>query len=442
MGITKAAAPRSDNRIYKTWLLCAFLLVYTFNFVDRILISILQEPLKAEFHLSDQRLGILGGPSFALLYSLSALPIAWIAERSNRVSIVAVGLALWSAMTALSGFATSYWHLLGARIGVGVGEATCAPSVHSIVSDSFSPERRASALAVVMLGVPVGTILAATVGGALAQDVGWRSTFIILGVPGAAFAVLLRLTIREPTRTAGLTSNSFAKTIVLLFRKKSFLHMTLAGGFLNFFGYGTSLFMVSHLVRSLGLGLRDASLLFGLVTGVGGMVGLFAGGYACDRLYSRYPGIQALLPALASAASAPLFVLAFQQGTPTMFFGPAILAVALHHACIGPMFSAVQAAAGPKSRSTAAAIGLLVSNLIGYCLGPVFVGAASDVLANQFARGRGLPSAHCSTSTQELCLQAQAAGLQQAMVIAAAALLVAAMHFILARPHLKKDYAG
>ncbi|MGE3931591.1 MAG: MFS transporter, partial [Hyphomonadaceae bacterium] len=197
---------------YRAYVLGALLVVYTFNFIDRVIVGIIQEPIKVEFGLTDFQLGLLGGPAFAILYTLLGIPIARLAERYNRMSILAVCLALWSAMTAACGFAVNYATLLAARIGVSIGEAGCTPPANSVISDYFPAERRASALSIYALGIPIGSMIAAVGGGWIATEVGWREAFIWLGVPGVLLAVIVKLTVKEPPRAAatGETPSFFA----------------------------------------------------------------------------------------------------------------------------------------------------------------------------------------------------------------------------------------
>ena len=187
---------------YRAYVLGALLVVYTFNFIDRVVIAIIQEPIKHEFALTDFQLGLLGGPAFAVLYTFLGIPIARLAERKNRMTILSICLAIWSGMTALCGFANSYAMLLMARIGVSVGEAGCTPPAQSVISDYFPATSRATAVSIYALGVPIGSMLAAIGGGWLAQEFGRRSAFLILGVPGLLLAVIVKLTVKEPPRAA------------------------------------------------------------------------------------------------------------------------------------------------------------------------------------------------------------------------------------------------
>ncbi|HAN26929.1 MAG TPA: MFS transporter, partial [Haliea salexigens] len=175
-------------------------MVYAFNFIDRQILVILQEPIKADMGLSDTQLGLLSGFSFALIYVTAGIPIAYWADRGNRRNIVSLSLAVWSGMTALSGFVQNYAQLLAARIGVGLGEAGGSPPSHSMISDYFPPEQRGRALSFYSMGIYVGILLGFMFGGMIAEAFGWRAAFLIVGIPGVLFAIVLRLTVQEPLR--------------------------------------------------------------------------------------------------------------------------------------------------------------------------------------------------------------------------------------------------
>ena len=201
--MTDTAAPVFEGygtKPYRAYALGVLVVVYTFNFVDRSLVGVTLEPLKQAFGVDDAALGLLGGPAFAILYTLLGVPIARFAERHNRITIITIGAAVWSVMTAACGFAGTFTQLVAARIGVGIGEAACVPPSHSVIGDYFPSQRRASAIAIFALGIPIGTMIAAFGGGWLVSHYGWRGAFWALGAPGLIAAIILRLTVREPPR--------------------------------------------------------------------------------------------------------------------------------------------------------------------------------------------------------------------------------------------------
>jgi MFS family permease len=221
------------TKLYRGWVLLLLMLAYMSSYIDRSILGILQEPIKHELGLSDSQLGLLGGLSFALFYTLLGIPIARLAERHNRALIISISLVVWSAMTGLCGLTAGYMQLLLCRIGVGVGEAGGTPAAHSIITDVFKPERRASALAIYSLGVPLGSLIGSAAGGALAQQWGWRAAFLFVGPPGILIALLIVTTLKEPKRgqsenkpTAGLdTVPSLGSVLRLLFGNRVFVHI-------------------------------------------------------------------------------------------------------------------------------------------------------------------------------------------------------------------------
>ena len=450
--MTDAVAPAFQgfgSKSYRAYVLGALLVVYTFNFIDRLLISIVQEPIKAEFHLSNFYLGILGGPAFALLYTFTAIPIARWAERGNRITIVALGMAVWSAMTAACGFAMSYTQLLLARIGVGIGEAACVAPAHSAISDYFPTERRATALSIFSLGIPIGSALAAFGGGWLTGHFDWRSAFWLLGAPGLLIALMLKLTVREPPRAGAQPETpSFGAAVRSLAGKTSFWHMAFAGALMSFVGYGSAQFLVSFMVRNFELAptLRQeveyASYAFGIVAGISTGLGTFLGGFLADRLAPRHKHVLSWLPALGIALAVPLYLLSFLQTDFAAAFALLLLAPVFHYLYLGPMFAVTQGVAQPRMRATAAAFLLFVVNLIGYGLGPPFVGAANDFFADRILQAQGLSLAACENAVNAACASADALGLKYALAVALIALVWAAAHFLIAGRTLLRDRVG
>ena len=240
----------------RNYVLVLLTLVYTFNFIDRQLLSILQESIKVELLLSDSQLGLLTGFAFALFYVSAGVPIARFADRSNRRNIVAASIGLWSFMTAISGFVQNYAQLLAARVGVGVGEAGGSPPSHSIVSDIFPPERRASALSFYSTGVNLGILFGFLFGGWLNEFFGWRIAFMVVGIPGIVLALIVRATIHEPVRglienkTASKEQVPFKEVVTVLWQRKTFRHLAFASGLNAFAGYGTANWLASFFIRS------------------------------------------------------------------------------------------------------------------------------------------------------------------------------------------------
>lgn len=448
---TSATAPAFQGygtKAYRAYVLFVLVIIYTFNFIDRLLISIVQEPIKAEFGVSNFMMGLLGGPAFAILYTLLGIPIARFAERANRINIVAIGAAVWSVMTAACGMAGNFVQLAAARIGVGIGEAACVPPSHSAISDYFPPERRATALAIFSLGIPFGSALAAVGGGWLVQNFDWRTAFLMLGLPGVAAALLLKLTVREPPRTGATQTKAptLGETVRSLGGKASFWHVAFGGALISFVGYGSSQFLVSHIVRNYELGatlpeeVANASYAFGLIAGVSTALGTFLGGYLADRLASKHKHVLSWLPALGMAFAIPLYALSFIQTEFIWAFVFLLLAPIAHYIYLGPMYAVTQGVATPRTRATATAVLLLIVNLVGYGLGPPFVGLANDWFASNILGQSGLTLADCETAANAAtCAAADAQGLRYALITLLAVLVWAAAHFLLAGRTLLKD---
>jgi MFS family permease len=256
---TETAFPGYGGKPYRAYILGVLVVIYTFNFVDRLLISIAQEAIREDFGVSNFYLGLLGGPVFAILYTALGIPIARLAERANRITIVSIGAFVWSLMTAACGFAANFWQLALCRLGVGIGEAACVPPAQSAIADYFPAERRASAMAIFALGIPIGSAVAYLGGGWIIANYDWRAAFILLGAPGILAALLLKITVREPPRSGGqVAPPTFSETLKALSGKASFWHVAIAAALIAFFGYGSTQFLVSHLVRSYEIGATPA----------------------------------------------------------------------------------------------------------------------------------------------------------------------------------------
>ncbi len=453
--MTDAAAPAFPgfgSKSYRAYILGVLVVIYTFNFIDRLLISIVQEAIIDDFGVSNFLMGLLGGPVFAVLYTLLAIPIARAAEHSNRVTIVAIGAALWSAMTAACGFATNFVQLALCRLGVGIGEAACVAPSQSVIADYFPADRRASALAIFSLGIPFGSALAAVGGGWLIANFDWRTAFWLLGAPGVAAAIFLKLTVKEPPRSGAQGKPpGFFETLATLGKKASFWHVALGGALISFVGYGSSQFLVSHMVRNYEIGatlpeeIANASYALGAIAGIATGLGTFLGGHLSDRLQPRHARVHSWLPALGMAFAIPLYIASFLQTEFMYAFGFLLLAPIFHYLYLGPMYAVVHGAAQPRQRATAIAILLFVVNLIGYGLGPPFVGAANDFFAsNILADTSTLTLAQCDPRTvlpqnAATCASAQATGLKYALGVTIVVMAWGALHFLLAGRTLLKD---
>jgi MFS transporter, Spinster family, sphingosine-1-phosphate transporter len=381
----------------RTWPILLLTLVYVLNFVDRQLVGILAQPIKAELGLSDRALGLLTGVAFALFYTSLGLPIARLAERRSRVGVIALSLAFWSAMTALCGLARSLPHLVLARLGVGLGEAGYAPAAQSLIADLVRPERRATALAIFSLGIPLGMLVGALAGGWIGQAFGWRMAFLVLGAPGLLLVLLLALTLREPRRGAldkeqgDAPPPPFSTVLAMLWRAPGFAHMAAGASIASFAGYGLTSFTVPFLMRRYALELSAAASLYGLLAGAAIGVGIAAGGWLSD---GRPGGGGAGRVAAGGALVAGLiFSAALTAADPWAFAWSAFLPLMGAHFYFGPTYALTVNSVPPRARATAIAVLLMLMNAIGLGLGPLAVGALSDHFARPADPAYGLTTA-------------------------------------------------
>lgn len=416
----------APSRGYARLVLVMLLIVYTFNFLDRQILGILAQPIKAELALTDTQLGLLGGIAFALLYSTLGVPLAMIADRTSRSWVVTVSLAVWSGFTALCGVATGFWQLFLFRLGVGVGEAGGVAPSYAIISDYFPPERRARALAIYNLGIPVGLAAGALLGGWIAGAVNWRWAFISVGIAGVVLAPIFRLIVKEPRRgqhdVAGVPAERVAIGAVfgIVARKPSFWLMSFAASFSSLCGYGLAFWTPSVLIRSFGFDLFGASQFLGSLLLVGGVSGVLLGGILADRLGRADRGAYAKLPAVAWLITAPFFAAGLMAPTPVLAWFLLLIPNALNILWLAPVNTAVQHLVPPPMRATAAASFLFINNLIGLGGGSVVMGAMSDAMTARFG----------------------AEALRYATVAATGFYLLAAVLMLFAIRTLRRDWVG
>lgn len=361
------------------------LLVYTFNFLDRQMLGILAGPIKADLGLTDAQFGAVGGLAFAMLYSFLGVPLALLADRTSRSGVVAASLAVWSLFTALCGVANGYWQLFLFRLGVGVGEAGGVAPSYALIADYFPPERRARALGVYSLGIPVGLASGTLFGAYIASLVDWRMAFIVMGVAGLVLAPVFRWLVRDLPRVASpATAAPVSAVFPVLARKPAFWLMAFAASFSSLCGYGLALWTPSVLQRSFGLGLIETGQFFGSLLLVGGTVGVVAGGVLADRLGRGDRGWYAKLPAIAWAITAPLFVAGLLSPSLTLAWAFLVIPNGLNILWLGPVTTAVQHLVPQHQRATASASFLLINNLIGLGVGPMLMGALSDALKSSY----------------------------------------------------------
>lgn len=374
------------SKTYRSFVLIMLTLVYVFNFVDRQLLVILQESIKKELQLSDTQLGLLSGFTFALFYVTMGIPIARFADKSNRRNIVAVSLGLWSLMTAFSGLARNYVQLLLARIGVGVGEAGGSPPAHAMISDYYPPHQRGTALAVYSSGLYIGILVGFLMGGYLNQELGWRTAFFVLGIPGILFSLLFYFTVKEPKRggtdlhATTSAEHSFMEVVRYLYAKKTFVFLAFGSSLHVFCIYGFTNWTPSFLSRLHGMQNADIGVSLGLIFGITGAVGTFAGGYFTDRYGKLDKSWYLRIPAYAIMIAIPFEVMTlFSPGTVMSLIGLGITNF-LYGSYLGPAIAVSHLLVPASMRALTSAIFFLAINLIGLGFGPLTVGMISDWL--------------------------------------------------------------
>jgi MFS family permease len=459
--VTEVAQKSAFSEGYTRWALILLMFIYTSNFIDRTILATLGQAIKLDLKLTDAELGLLQGIAFALFYTILGIPIARVAERVSRVNILTVCLIVWSAMTALSGTAASFLQLAAYRFGVGVGEAGCAPSAQSLISDYFPPAKRSSALSVYAFGIPLGGMIGAMSGGWMAEHMGWRAAFIVVGIPGLILALITKLFLREPPRglseMAGAAAHAGATPSLMavarkLFRNWSFVHLTAGATIVSFVGYGVGGFAQPYFIRAFHLGLAQVGLLFGLIGGVSAGLGTLVGGFVTDwagrrdrRWYVWTPGIGFLI-------ALPFYVSAYL--VPSWTTAAMIVAVPgiFAYTYLGPTFGVMHNLVEPRMRASATALLFFILNLIGLGGGPYFTGLMSDIMtqhaftlhgfgAYAAACPGGVAPKHAAAALVQACSTASVIGVRRAILITYAFGLWGAAHFFLAARTLRADMA-
>ncbi len=394
-GDMESERPGEFSSNYTRYALGLLLVVYIFNFIDRQIVAILLQSIKEDLDLTDTQLGFFSGTAFAIFYSTLGIPIARWSDRNSRTRLIAVALLVWSAMTALQGFARSFTVLALARVGVGVGEAGCSPPAHSMLADFFPVSKRATALAVYALGIPIGSAIGYATGGWVAENIGWREAFIVVGLPGILLAGIVKTTLREPTRGYWDSAESRAAILAaraepigdvarFLLARRAFLHLAFAGALHAFIGYGAGAFNPAFYERVHGFSSAELGYVLAAVALTAGVAGTFAGGWVTDRLSSRDVRWYAWFPAITTALSVPFLFFFYLAPGRWDAVAWSLLPTLLGGTYLGPTFALTQTMVPARWRSRASALLLLVLHLIGLGLGPQFVGWVSDVLAADF----------------------------------------------------------
>ena len=430
-----AAVPAAGGRRYALGMLLA---VATVAFIDRTILNTVGEAIKVDLGLSDAQLGLLGGAAFAIFYGVLGLPLARLAERYSRTTIIAVCVAIWSVMTALCGLAGSYAHLLLARVGVGVGEAGSGPASQSLLADYYPADRRASAFGILGLATPLGIILGGVGGAVVAERFGWRAAFLLVGLPGLLVAVLAKLTLREPARGAsdGSVAEAEAPPLWAVVRRlagsRAFRHVLAAAIVVNFVGFSGMTFTHPYFVRMFHVSYTEAALAFAVINSLSLSGGYLLGGFLTDRLARNDLRFYAWTPAVAMFLAAVAYVVGFSQGSwlwTVILLVPPGLFSGVYFA---PTFAITHNLVEPRMRATATALLTLTMSVLGMTAGPIVTGWLSDHFAQRSFDGDYRLLCAAGGAVSDACRAASAAGLQRALQIVVCLFGLAGVHFLLA----------
>ncbi|MBA6412676.1 MFS transporter [Parahaliea sp. F7430] len=446
---------------YRHFVLVTLTLVYTLNFIDRVLIGVVAQPIIEEFRLQDWQFGLLSGFGFALMYTLAGIPLARLSERYNRVRIIAASVVVWSAMTALCGLAGSFAALLIFRIGVGIGEAGCTPPANSLIADYFPPRSRARALATYTLGITIGGVLANAFGGPLAEMFSWREAFLVLGVPGILIGIAVLFIVREPPRgyadppgTPVLEDLGFRASLAELAAKRSYWLNAIAASTVSFAGYGMLNFQAAFFQRSHDLSVAEVATQVAVPLGLTASLGAFGAGYLTERISARYPNAVAWIPGYGLLLAAPIYFLAFSAESLGSAVAFMLLGSILHYSFLGAQYTICQGVVSMRSRATAVALLLFIINLLGYGLGPLAVGLLSDWLmsaelaSSPFSAELSVEACKASESAlivamgqlkAQVCLSASASGLRQSLSWVVFVMAIAGALYLYIARHLQRD---
>ncbi|OXE36829.1 MAG: MFS transporter [Phenylobacterium zucineum] len=424
---------------YRSYALVVLLAVYTVNFLDRQVVTILAEPIKNDLHILDWQIGLMTGFAFAVFYTFLGLPIARLAESFNRVWIIAGSLTVWSGFTIACGNAGNFVQLILARVGVGIGEAGCTPTSHSLITDYVPKDKRASALAFFSIGTPLGGLLGTTLGGVMSDTWGWRTAFLMAGLPGLVLTVIVLATLKEPRKQIAADAvrhvpgkGHFGTTLKYLSGKQTFWFVSFAAATQAFIGYGNGPFVASFYFRNHAVevaqlaaqfGLKSAGFLglaLGLLGGIAGIASSWIGGWLADRAAKRDLRAYMSVPAIAAVIS-PIFAWGvYLNPTAAGALATMLIPALLGSLWYGPVYASGQGLVPPHMRATAASLLLFIINLVGLGLGPLAVGALSDLLAGPLQMGT-------------------ANGVRWALIASSSCTLVAAFLFWQARKTIREE---
>lgn len=444
---TAAGGAPGYSKAYLRYVLFILFMMNTLAFVDRAVINVLAQPIKEDLALTDGQVGILAGLAFMIVYTVAALPLARLAERANRVNLIAACMVVWSLATAAGGIASNYLQLVLSRVGVGAGESGATPTAHSVIGDYFPPDKRGSAVSYFVLGLPLGVMLGSIIGGVAAQLVGWRGALMVVGLPGVLLALLVKFTIREPVRGGADHADtmkgdmpSLAAVCRHLLARRSFIHLTAAFTISAFASGGMYVFLPAILIRRFEFSVGDSGLIYGMLGGGCAALGVLLGGYLTDVMVKRDRRWFVWLPGANFIVSIPLIVFALLQADWRWLIALLIVPFILKSAYLPSSLAAYHNMVEPRMRATTITIVFMLSNVIGAGGGPYFAGLLSDL----FSHGDFFASysAVCGSGQIEynLCASADAYGITVGVSAASLLGLWAAVHFFLAARTIRDDF--
>jgi MFS family permease len=402
--------------------------ISTCGFIDRIIMNVLVQPIKAEFALTDTEIGLLTGLAFAVLNVVLGIWMARIAERRRRLTLIGIGTFLWSVATAACAAATSFATLALARVGVGVGEAVGLPSSQSVVSDYFPKSRRTTAMSVLLLAPPLGAFLGSAGGAVIAQAYGWRTAFLAAALPGFLLALLALFTVAEPPRgqhdALGAQADEvppFRAVIARMWIRHAFRHLLAGSTIASLVGFGLNAFLAAFLMRRFGYSLAEAGVVAGLIAAIPASIGVFGAGWLADRMARRDARAYGLIPAVSLLLATPLYILAVTRETAPAAIALLALAATVQYTYLGISQGVFQNLMHPRMRATSTAVVVVIYSLVGGGLGPLLVGALSDRFA------------------PDTSAEGSAAGLTMAMAASCVGYLWAAFHFWRARLKVSEE---
>ncbi|MEM7329417.1 MAG: MFS transporter [Pseudomonadota bacterium] len=441
---------------YRSYVLLSLTLVYTFNFIDRILISVVAVPIINEFGLTQFQFGLLAGIGFALFYTLLGIPIATLSERVSRKIIISACVVLWSFATILCGFSTGFVTLLIARMLVGIGEAGCTPPANSMISDYYVPSARPTALGIYAMGVTAGGVLAQVFGGYILQVFTWREAFIYIGTPGVFIGLVFFLTVKEPPRgfsdppgSAKPERASFRDAFREICSKPTFWMMSAGATVSSFAGYALIGLQPQHVVFAHGFTPSETALMFMAPVGLAGTLGAFLGGYLTERASNYSQTAATWVPGIAFIICAPIYAAAFLVGNSSLMLVLLMAATLFQCFYLGAQFNIAQAVVSLRARATAIAILLFLVNLIGYGAGPPTMGLIADLastnwismsaFADQITANCSLTDPNMQIDLIDACRQARARGVRSACIWSTSFIAISGLLFLLSGRTFLRD---